>query len=166
MMPRENIPPKILFLLAVVALSLLPSKLETKESVASYNPQRMLRQFNFDQGSVMIKGKVSFSSIQDSGSKFINEGRNKMLNTLALWVLFWDLGIDMVAIFVRVLLDVARTVDRVARIVEEFLANLIESFVHILRKWLFSKDFCCSHETCLFTRFIILPDPFLFGQLD
>lgn len=83
MMPRENIPPKILFLLAVVALSLLPSKLETKKSVASYNPQRILRQFNFDQGSVMITGKVSFLSIQDSGSKFINKGCNKMLNTLA-----------------------------------------------------------------------------------
>lgn len=36
---RDKISKKVYFLLAVVALALLPTKLETKGSVTSYNPQ-------------------------------------------------------------------------------------------------------------------------------
>lgn len=35
-MPRANMPPKVLFLLVMVAPALLPSKLEKKENVVSY----------------------------------------------------------------------------------------------------------------------------------
>lgn len=43
----------------------------------SYRPQRIVRQFGFGQGSVMIAGEASFSSIGES--EFISEGRNKIL---------------------------------------------------------------------------------------
>lgn len=49
MVPRTNIPHAVLCFLAIVAPVLLPSKLDMKESVASYRPQRILKQFGFDR---------------------------------------------------------------------------------------------------------------------
>lgn len=60
MVPRIDIPHVVLFLLAIIAPGLLTLKLDTKESVASYSLQRILRQFGFDQGTVWITG--SFAS--------------------------------------------------------------------------------------------------------
>lgn len=54
-MPRTNIP--LLLLLVVVAPALLPSKLEENGNAVSDNQQRIMRQFGFDQGSVMIVGE-------------------------------------------------------------------------------------------------------------
>lgn len=42
--------------LVVVAPSLLPNKLESRESVALYNPKRVFRQLGYDQGAVIISG--------------------------------------------------------------------------------------------------------------
>lgn len=38
--------------------TLLPMKLETKESIAMYNAQRMLRQLGYDQGVVIISREL------------------------------------------------------------------------------------------------------------
>lgn len=47
-----------------MALALLPSKLEIKGSVISYNAQQIMRQCGFDQGVIMIAGKMSFSTLR------------------------------------------------------------------------------------------------------
>lgn len=43
------------------------------------NPQRILSQFGFDQGSVLIAGEACFSSIRDSKLRFLNKDRNIIL---------------------------------------------------------------------------------------
>lgn len=55
----------------MIAAVFLLSKLDIKESIASYDPQRLMRQFGFDQGSVWISGGGMFLSIKDSESWFI-----------------------------------------------------------------------------------------------
>lgn len=37
-------------LLVIVAPTLLPNKLESRETIIVYNPQQVLRQFSYDQG--------------------------------------------------------------------------------------------------------------------
>lgn len=59
-------PSKVLFMLAMVIPALLSLKLETEESVTNYNPQRVMRHFHLDQGSIIIYGLTSFLSIHDS----------------------------------------------------------------------------------------------------
>lgn len=49
MVPRANLPHAIYFLLAIIAPTLLPLKLEGKESVSSYNPHRI--RFSFNKGA-------------------------------------------------------------------------------------------------------------------
>lgn len=61
--PRADVPPIIFFLLEIDALAFQPLKLEGNESVESSSLQRILRQFNFDQGVVWIMGDACFSSI-------------------------------------------------------------------------------------------------------
>lgn len=78
--PRDNIPKEVCFLLAVVGPALLPA-LETKESMTSYNPQQIMRQFGFHQGDVMMAGNKSLSSIKNSEAKLINQGRDKILSS-------------------------------------------------------------------------------------
>lgn len=43
-------------LLATVAPTLLPTKLEIRESVTVYNPQRVVRQLGYDQGADDLGG--------------------------------------------------------------------------------------------------------------
>lgn len=62
--PGDKILKKVCFMLALVAPTLLSAQLETKESVTSYNPQQIVRQFAFDQKAVMIARDMSFSSIK------------------------------------------------------------------------------------------------------
>lgn len=85
MVPRADMPPAVRFLLAIVASALLPSKLDMKESVASYDSRRMSMQFVFDQGAISIAEDACFSSIRESESSFINVGRNKILSNFALF---------------------------------------------------------------------------------
>lgn len=63
-LPRADIPSTATFELALVAPALLPTKLDIEETVANYNPQRIMRQFGFDQGAVWIAGETCFSSIK------------------------------------------------------------------------------------------------------
>lgn len=60
MVPRTIIPPAM-FSSAIVTLALLPSKLDIRESVASYSPQRILSQYGFDQGAVWIIGNAGLN---------------------------------------------------------------------------------------------------------
>lgn len=82
---RADFQPKVLFLLTVVAPALFPLKLETKERVVSYNLQRIMRQFGFDQGSVMFASETALSSIHNSESKFIGEGRDQILSSVEMF---------------------------------------------------------------------------------
>lgn len=66
----------------MVAPAPFPSELEVGESVTNYNSQRVMREFDLNQGSMTIFGTASFSSIQDFESKFIYVGRNNILLVL------------------------------------------------------------------------------------
>lgn len=79
MVPMMDIFHILLFLLAVVARS-CHSSLEIGHggNIVTYNPQRIMKQFGFDQGSVMIASETSFSSIRDPESRFLNYGLNKI----------------------------------------------------------------------------------------
>lgn len=48
---QVSVPTDAYFFLAVIAQTLLPSKLKSGESMMTYGPQRILRQFRFDQGA-------------------------------------------------------------------------------------------------------------------
>lgn len=59
--PQESIPVMIQTLLVVAASTLLSRKLELGEGVAIYNPQRVLRQLEYDQGTVRISEEFATS---------------------------------------------------------------------------------------------------------
>lgn len=63
LMPWEVFPLKAQTLLAIVGPTLLSTKVETRESAAVYNPQRVLRRLAYDQGAVMISEELATSSI-------------------------------------------------------------------------------------------------------
>lgn len=48
--PNGDIPLRVHFWVAITPLVLFPFKSETIEGVVSYNPQRVLGQFGYDQG--------------------------------------------------------------------------------------------------------------------
>lgn len=49
--------------LARLAPTLLPYKLVSWENMATYNSQLVLRQFGYDQASVLVRGDSSFSNV-------------------------------------------------------------------------------------------------------
>lgn len=61
LVPRGDVPIGAYFLLALIALELFPSKLETGESMMSYSPQQILQKFGFDLGAVWIMGSTCVS---------------------------------------------------------------------------------------------------------
>lgn len=61
-MPQKAILVKAQTLLAMVPPTLFPTNLETGESVAVYNPQKVLRQLGYDHSVVMISGELATSS--------------------------------------------------------------------------------------------------------
>lgn len=72
LVPRIDIPPRILFFLTVVAPVLIPSKLESNRTIISYNPQGIMKQFGFDQGSLIITGETSFlASVNNQNSLMV-----------------------------------------------------------------------------------------------
>lgn len=89
----------ILTSLAYVAPTLLPSKLELGESMVVCNPQRVLWQFDFDEGSMSVRGDTFYLNLLIEG-----QGKLEILLSFqriiykALWregmmslggVLFW-----------------------------------------------------------------------------
>lgn len=55
---RLSLPDGLKLLLAVLMPNMLPSKSESGEVLVTYSPQRLLRQFEFDQGAVLVSGNT------------------------------------------------------------------------------------------------------------
>lgn len=62
---------RVLTLLAKVAPILLPSNLEFGECFVVYNPQRVLRQFEYDQAVLRVHVDTSFSNALVVESQFV-----------------------------------------------------------------------------------------------
>lgn len=82
MVPRVDIIPAVLFLSAIVAPALLPSKFDTKDSVYLSSPK--------DTEAVWLRSSVDCGGcllLEHKGCKstFINDGRNKVLSMLILF---------------------------------------------------------------------------------
>lgn len=72
--PRASVPTSVQFLLGMIAPTLLPSKLESGESIVTNIPQRMQRQFWYDHGVVwMIKDNCV--NVWEAESRFIGDSR-------------------------------------------------------------------------------------------
>lgn len=50
----------------------------------SYNPPRVMRQFDFEQVSSTIASKISLSNIHNSKSRFINGGHDHILSSFEI----------------------------------------------------------------------------------
>lgn len=70
LVPQSLVPTKAQFFLNVVAPTLLPFMLESKKGVTVYNPQRVMHQFGYDQGTVVLTGELSLSSASDTVAGF------------------------------------------------------------------------------------------------
>lgn len=63
LVPQRDVQIGVYFLLAVIAPILLPLKLESGESMPSYSPHQILRQFGYNQRAVWILGECLGSPI-------------------------------------------------------------------------------------------------------
>lgn len=66
------------FLLAMIAPTFLPSKIESGESMMTYNPYQILWQFGFDQGVVWIV-EGTCVNVWKSESLFLGDGRDNIM---------------------------------------------------------------------------------------
>lgn len=55
---RSALPEELKMLLAMLTLTMLPLKTESGATLTTYSPQRLLRQFGFDQGAVVVLGAL------------------------------------------------------------------------------------------------------------
>lgn len=76
---RETYPPKAQTQLAIMAPSLLHNKMESMESIRDYNPQRVLRQLGYEQGTIGISGDATCSSALNTKNMSVGEGRHQIL---------------------------------------------------------------------------------------
>lgn len=100
-------------MLAILAPTLLQHKLESREDVLVYNPQKVLRQLGDNQGVVRSVGDMSYSSALVAENKFVSKSRVEFL-LRAHWLFCPRLGRE--GLFARrnpVLGEVHRTVGRV-----------------------------------------------------
>lgn len=67
---RSLVPTKAQFFLGVIAPTLLPFILESKDGVTVYNPQRVMRQFDYEQSVVILTGELSTSSASVAEESF------------------------------------------------------------------------------------------------
>lgn len=74
--PRETIPVKSQALLEILAPTILPSKVDSEETITI---QGVLRQLRFDQGMVTITGELSISSALVVEARFIGQGVHQIL---------------------------------------------------------------------------------------
>lgn len=78
LVPRSPFPVKAQFFLGVIAPSLLPFMLESKKRVTVYNPQRVIHQFGYNQGTVTLIGELSTSSALLAGMRFTGHGLSQI----------------------------------------------------------------------------------------
>lgn len=84
-------PPKYQALLAIVAPNLLPYKLESGENITVYNPQRVLQQFEYDEGPAPINGDMSCSSTLVADNMFVDMGQlQTLMGAERLYYSRWD----------------------------------------------------------------------------
>lgn len=76
-----DVPVDIHFLLDVIAPTSLSSKLESGESMMTYNPQRKLRQFGYDQGATWMAGG-NCVKVWEVKISYVRDGRDCLLGTL------------------------------------------------------------------------------------
>lgn len=81
MAPRIECSSRVLSLLAMVAPTLLPYKLELGERVTVYNPQRVLKQFLMTRSSE-VRGDTSFSNVLIVEIRIMGQGIAKILPSL------------------------------------------------------------------------------------
>lgn len=72
-MPQEAISVSAQTFLLIMAPTLLPNKLETGGSVAVYNYQLVLMQFDYEQGTLIL-WENAYSSILAVEKKFVGKG--------------------------------------------------------------------------------------------
>lgn len=65
-------------LLAVLTPITLPLKSKSGEAMTIYSPQRLLRQFGFDQGTVLVLGSTCID-IWEAEYGYAGEGRDALL---------------------------------------------------------------------------------------
>lgn len=79
--PRSSTRAGVHFLLGVMVLTLLPSKLETGESMVTYSPKCILRQFGYDQGTFwMVEGNCV--NVWEAESRYAGDGKDCWLGSL------------------------------------------------------------------------------------
>lgn len=74
------------YLLGVLALTLLRSRLESGDAMVAYSPQRVLRLFGFDQG-VACATEASCINVRGAESRYMAGGRENLLGTFSS--IFW-----------------------------------------------------------------------------
>lgn len=75
MLPREDVSSIGLVIMAIVALTLLPTKSKSCEVVAVYSPQRVMRQLGFNQVMVMIVGDMKAFDVTLAEARFFTRER-------------------------------------------------------------------------------------------
>lgn len=70
-----------------MAPALLLTKSECKESVASYNPQKVMRQLGYGQPARMSNGDTGYSSALKAEDLFIRQGKDQILASVEKY--FW-----------------------------------------------------------------------------
>lgn len=80
-MERLTLPEELKMLLAVLTPTTLPLNTENGEALTSYGPQRLMRQFGFDQGVVVVLGG-SCLGIWEVEGRFTYSGRDALLAEL------------------------------------------------------------------------------------
>lgn len=77
--PRDTLTLLAVVMMAIVVLTLLPSKAEFGKGVALCSPKRAMRQLVYDRGTVTVSGNMENSAVPVADPRFIGEGRNLIL---------------------------------------------------------------------------------------